>query len=66
MVHPSMEYAAAVWDPHHVGCVQELEKVQQKLRDGHVLIQFCYINAGTLRMGHSKIKTNYNKTTNII
>jgi len=28
MVHPLMEYAAAVWDPHHVGDTQEFEKVQ--------------------------------------
>ena len=28
MVRPSMEYAAAVWDPHHTGDIQHLEKVQ--------------------------------------
>jgi len=30
MVRPLMEYAAAVWDPHHVGDTQELEKVQHR------------------------------------
>ena len=30
MVRPLMEYAAAVWDPHHVGDTQELEKVQRR------------------------------------
>ena len=29
MVRPLMEYAAAVWDPHHVWDTQELEKVQR-------------------------------------
>jgi len=30
MVRTSMEYAAAVWDPHQVGDIQELEKVQRR------------------------------------
>ena len=30
MVRPSMEYAAAVWDPHHTGDIQHLEKVQRR------------------------------------
>jgi len=30
MVRPQMEYAAAVWDPHHVGNIQKLEKVQRR------------------------------------
>jgi len=30
MVRPLMEYATAVWDPHHVGDTKELEKVQRR------------------------------------
>ena len=30
MVRPSMEYTAAVWDPHHTGDIQHLEKVQRR------------------------------------
>jgi len=30
MVHPLMEYAAAAWDPHHVGDIQKLENVQRR------------------------------------
>ena len=30
MVRPQLEYASDVWDPHHVGDVMELEKVQQR------------------------------------
>ena len=30
MVHPSMGYAAVVWDPHHTGDVQHLEMVQRR------------------------------------
>ena len=30
MALPSMEYAATVWDPHHTGDIQHLEKVQRR------------------------------------
>ena len=30
MVRPTIEYAAAVWDPHYVGDIQALQKVQQR------------------------------------
>ena len=30
MVRPQLEYASNVWDPHHVGDIMELEKVQQR------------------------------------
>ena len=35
MVHPSMEYTAVVWDPHHTGDMQYLEKHNAELLDGH-------------------------------
>ena len=28
MVRPQLEYASDVWDPHYVGDIMELEKVQ--------------------------------------
>ena len=28
LVRPIMEYAASVWDPHHLNDIQALEKVQ--------------------------------------
>ena len=28
MIKPQLEYASDVWDPHHVGDIMELEKVQ--------------------------------------
>ena len=30
MVRPQLEYASDVWDPHYVGDIMELEKVQQR------------------------------------
>ena len=30
MVIPHLEYASDVWDPHHVGNIMELEKVQRR------------------------------------
>ena len=30
MVRPQMEYASAVWDPHHNSLIQLLEKVQRR------------------------------------
>ena len=30
LVRTSMEYAAAIWDPHHTGDIQHLEKVQRR------------------------------------
>ena len=30
MVRPQLEYASDVWDPHLVGDIMELEKVQQR------------------------------------
>ena len=30
MVRPQLEYASDVWDPHHVGDIMELEKVQRR------------------------------------
>ena len=29
MVRPQLEYASDVWDPHQVGDIMELEKVQR-------------------------------------
>ena len=31
MVRPQLEYASDVWDPHCVGDIMELEKVQQRV-----------------------------------
>ena len=30
MVRPQLEYASDVWDPHYVGDIMELEKLQQR------------------------------------
>jgi len=30
MVRPQMEYASALWDPHHNSLIQQLEKVQRR------------------------------------
>ena len=31
LVHPSMEYAAAIWDPYHHNDILQLEKVQRRV-----------------------------------
>ena len=31
MVRPQLEYASDVWDPHYVGDIMELEKVQRRV-----------------------------------
>ena len=64
MVRPTMEYAAAVWDPHYVGDIQALEKVQQRATIW--TIYFCNINASVSRMECFKRKTCSNKIANII
>lgn len=51
MVRPSMEYAAAVWDPHHVGDIQELEKVQRRAARW-VLNDYGRYNSVTSMLGH--------------
>ena len=30
MIQAPLEYASDVWDPHHVGDIMELEKVQRR------------------------------------
>ena len=37
-VRPHLEYAAQVWDPHHQGLIDSLEKVQ-KIRSENVYLE---------------------------
>ena len=69
LVHPIMEYAASVWDPHHLNDIQALEKVQRRaarwvMNDyswySSVSAMLHSLNVGLVDYKHSiKPHTNY-------
>ena len=56
MVRPQLEYASDVWDPHYVGDIMELEKVQRRAARWVLwLIQFSFLNVKSIIMANPPI-----------
>ena len=71
LVRPIMEYAASVWDPHHLNDIQALEKVQRRaarwvMNDSvvHVSAMLHSLNWPSLQLRRriSRLQTFYKAT----